>query len=131
MDINILPSGWFENRYNGIDFYRQFPGFHDRITTTEHHRIKALLEAVQVRLDEVEEQLRFLEKSKQEKSGYSGSQENIDITSSFETLFFWLNLLEKKLSVYKNRVPIETDFNPRVKIIRRKIRILARITSDS
>ena len=131
MDIDIPPPGWFENRYDRINFYRQFSGFHDRITTTEHHQMKALLEAVQVRLDEVEEQLRFLDESKQEKSGYSGSQENIDITSSFETLFFWLRLLEQKLSVYKNRMPIETDFNPRVKIIRRKIRILARKTSDS
>ena len=130
MDIDAPPPGWFENRYDGINFYRQFSGFHDRITTTEHHRLKALLEAIQVRLEEVEEQLHFLEESKLEQRGYSGSQENIDITSSFETLFFWMRMLEKKLLAYSKKVFVETEFGPRVKIIRRKIHIFVKKAGD-
>jgi hypothetical protein len=60
----------------------------------------------------------------------SGPQEN-NIASSFEALLFWFKLLEKKVAAYSDKIPIETEFGPRVKIIRRKIRILVKRESNS
>jgi len=123
MDTFNLPPDWFENRYEFNDYSRK--SHNNNATMTERYQLKELLKAVNSLLSEVEERLRILEKNKHESKTPNGSQEN-QITPSFGILFFWFKMLEKKLASYSRKVCVETEFGPRVKIIRRKIRILAR-----
>lgn len=99
-------------------------------TATERYSLKSLLKAVEIRLSEVEDRLRVLEKSQNIHVAASGPQEN-NIASSFEALLFWFKLLEKKVTAYSDKIPIETEFGPRVKIISRKIKILIKRESNS
>ena len=96
----------------------------------ERYYLRDLLKAVELRLSEVEDRLRILEENRKNRVATSGSQEN-EITSSFETLFFWFKLFEKKVAAYSDKIPIETEFSPRVQIIRRKIKILVKRESHS
>jgi len=129
MDNFNLPPDWFENRFDSNHDNVRSHYFNNSATMTERDQLKALLRAVQLRLSEVEERQRFLEKNKHESITSSGSQGN-QITHSFETLFFWFKLLEKRLDSYSKKVCVETEFGPRVRMIRRKIRILVKRSSS-
>lgn len=124
MDRKYDPGNWFEDRLDRSSQERRFL-ITDRPTITDRYRLKELVRAVDVRLSDVEDRLHILEERKEEKKSVQGSRET-EITSSFETLFFWLRMLEKNAVDYSSKVPVETEFGPRVRIIKRKIRILAR-----
>jgi hypothetical protein len=110
--------------------YRQNILFDEKPTSTERLYLKDMIKAVEIRMSEIEERMRILEASRKKQVMASGPQEN-NIASSFEALLFWFKLLENKVAVYSDKIPIETEFGPRVKIIRRKIRILVKRESNS
>ncbi|OVE80501.1 hypothetical protein BVY01_00180 [bacterium I07] len=112
-----------ENGYEGPVRARDFLGYHPKPTLSEHHRVKELLNAANRRLEEAENQMRILEKTKGQKLGTSGSHDQ-DITSSFGALFFWFRELEDQLVAYTKKVPLETEFEPRVRVLKRRIKIL-------
>ena len=123
MDRLYLPPDWFENHNNYDNRNRRTLSLNNNAAITERYELEELLRAVHLRLSEVEDRLQILEKTKNESKIHTGSQEK-QITPSFETLFFWTKMLEKKLTSYSKKISIETEFSPRVRIIRKKIRIL-------
>lgn len=110
--------------------YRQSILFDEKPTSTERLYLKDMLKAVEMRMSEIEERMGILEENRKRQVMASGPQEN-EIDTSFEALLFWFKLLEKKVAAYSDKIPIETEFGPRVKIIRRKIKILVKRESNS
>ncbi|OVE79908.1 hypothetical protein BVY01_01285 [bacterium I07] len=124
-------TGWdtrgFRDEY-GYDAsvpIRDFLGYHPKATLSEHNRLKDLLLAANRRLKEAEKQMCLLEQSHRDKKETSGSWERA-ITSSFRALFFWMSELEAQLSTYSRKVHVETEFGPRVGVLRRRIKILVK-----
>lgn len=129
MDYVPIPRNWYETQYENRLFQRRSFLISDNPTATERYRIKDLLHAVEKELSFVEKEHRY-PKTKNEKTIKSpGSQRN-DTDSSFETLLFWYRMLEGKLGDYSRKVPVETEFGPRVRIIKRSIRLIVRDASD-
>ena len=128
MEQYHFPSNWFENRLNRSNLYRHSMFIDERATVNERIQLKDLLRTVNMRLSDVEKRVRILE-NENRRINISGSQ-TIELTSSFETLLFWFRLLEKNLAAFSRKVPIETEFSPRVKIVRKRIQILARKASS-
>ena len=122
-----LPEEWFERYFEARNQEREFLGYSENPTVTDRYRLKQLLSTVQKQLDECENHLRDFEEGKQQRSDSSGLRERT--IASFEALLFWFRMLEKGLEHYIRKQTIETEFSPRVRIIRRKIRILAGKTS--
>lgn len=129
MDGWYLPKNWYEDSLERGTHERKFLITEDKPTLTDHYRLKDLLRAVNVRLSEVEDRLHILEEAKRKKTSIPGSQEN-EITSSFEALGFWFKSLEKQWRSYAMKTAVETEFRPRVKIIRRRMRVLVKNASD-
>jgi hypothetical protein len=123
MDLTFIPRDWFEKEFKRRNKDRSFLGFDDRMTVTERYRLKDLFNAVDARLSDFENQMRILEETDADKKKSPGSQE-MDLMSSFETLVFWRKMLEKRLAIYSRKIAIETEFGPRVRIIKKRMKIL-------
>ena len=118
-----IPRNWFDCQSENESLFRSSTFRNERATATERYSLKELLGAVMLRLSDVEEKMRVLEDQKED--SLSGSLRT-EITSSLETLLFWLRMLERKLAVYSSKAAVETEFGPRVRIIKRRIRVLMR-----
>jgi len=119
MDNLYFITDWFGNQNSD----RQSVLFDEKPTATERYYLRDLLKAVGILLSEFEDRLRILEENRKNRVATSGSQEN-EITSSFEALLFWFRLFEKKVAAYSDKILIETEFEPRIKIVKIKMRIL-------
>ena len=128
MDFTDIPRNWFENQLENTYLTRRSFLISDKPTATERYRIKDLLHAADKELSITEKQKRVLRTRYNNEKNVQGSQGK-NITSSFETLLFWYKMLERKLGSYSKKVAVETEFVPRVRITKRRMKILIKRSS--
>jgi len=89
-------------------------------TATERWRIQDLIESVNHALNRMETDAAQTTPEKNRRKP-AGSREKL-VTSSLETLLFWVRMLERDYSDYASKVPVETEFRVRVRLLRRRVR---------